>query len=56
VPVDDAHPVVIVGTLGHDGGPEVPADTLAELLTQLPVTTRSQIRLAPVRPSRPADV
>jgi hypothetical protein len=47
VPVDDAHPTVLVGTSQSRGGPDVPAEEIAALLAALPDTTRSEVRLAP---------
>ncbi|MFJ8492456.1 hypothetical protein ACIRBZ_29525 [Streptomyces sp. NPDC094038] len=47
VPVDPAHPTVLVGVPGPGGGARIPADDLAALLTALPPAVRDDIRVAP---------
>ncbi|MFK0284999.1 hypothetical protein ACIQVL_31665, partial [Streptomyces sp. NPDC090499] len=46
VPVDPAHPTVLVGVPGP-GGARIPADDLAALLAALPPVVRDRIRVAP---------
>ncbi|MEV5750310.1 hypothetical protein AB0L00_21020 [Actinoallomurus sp. NPDC052308] len=50
VPVDGDHLTVLVGASRLSGDAEVPAEELASLLTALPVSTRSAVRLAPCGP------
>lgn len=47
VPVDAAHPTVLVGVPGPGGGARIPADDLAALLAALPPAVRDHIRVAP---------
>ncbi|MFF4301177.1 hypothetical protein [Streptomyces sp. NPDC001601] len=47
VPVDAAHPTVLVGVPGRGGGARIPADDLAALLAALPAAVRDRIRVAP---------
>ncbi|MEV0405348.1 hypothetical protein [Actinoallomurus sp. NPDC050550] len=51
VPVDKAHPTVIVDVLQPSGEPPVPAEDIAALLAALPDATRSEVRLAPCGPA-----
>ncbi|MGW1726747.1 hypothetical protein ACWCQK_27950 [Streptomyces sp. NPDC002306] len=47
VPVDAAHPTLLIGVPGPGGGARIPADDLAALLTALPASVRSRVRVAP---------
>ncbi|MCO5994333.1 hypothetical protein [Actinoallomurus rhizosphaericola] len=50
VPVDGAHLTVLVCASRLSGDAEVPAEEIASLLTALPASTRSTVRLAPCGP------
>lgn len=47
VPVDPAHPTVLVGVPGPGGGARIGADDLAALFAALPPAARSLVRVAP---------